>query len=66
MALKIEVDWDLCESNALCMRVAPDYFQVDDNDMLQVLSEGPKPDDVELVKRAVRACPKAALSLVEE
>jgi len=66
MALKIKVDWDACESNAWCVRVAPGYFLVDDNDQLQILKESPTDEDLDLVKRAVRACPKTALSLVEE
>ena len=26
MGMKIEVDWDLCEANAICQRVAPEVW----------------------------------------
>ena len=32
MPMKIEVDRDLCEANAICQRVAPEVFKVDDTD----------------------------------
>jgi ferredoxin len=64
--MKIKVDWDRCEANAVCMRVAPEVFRVDEKDMLHVLVENPEGELVEKVKVAVRRCPKRALELVEE
>ena len=29
--MKIKVDFDLCESNALCESLAPDVFELDDD-----------------------------------
>ena len=64
--MKVKVDWDLCESNAMCMRAAPEIFKVDENDQLHVLIEGDVPEALEHhLKRAVRACPRAAISIVE-
>ena len=37
--MKIKVDFDLCESNALCEALAPTHFQIDDDDFLQILDE---------------------------
>ena len=39
--MKVVVDFDLCESNAVCMDVCPEVFKVDDDDMLQILIEEP-------------------------
>ena len=39
--MKVIVDFDLCEANAICMDVAPEVFKVDDNDELQILLEKP-------------------------
>jgi ferredoxin len=64
--MKIKVDYDLCESNALCEALAPMHFQVDDDDMLQVLDENIPPEDLEAVRQAVAACPKSAISIVED
>jgi ferredoxin len=64
--MKIKVDYDLCESNALCEAMAPEVFEVDDNDDLQLKTDQTTDETIENVKRAVAACPRAAISLVEE
>lgn len=65
MAIKIEVDFDKCESNAVCMAVAPEYFEVRDDDFLYVLNDTPDESDRAKVQEAVDRCPKQAISLVE-
>ena len=62
---KIEVDWDLCESNAMCEALAPSHFQVDDDDYLQILKEDVTDDELAVVQQAVASCPKSALSIVD-
>jgi ferredoxin len=57
------VDYDLCESNAVCMAVAPEVFEVDDEDNLNLLQEEPPEDLRPKVEEAVRRCPKQALSI---
>jgi ferredoxin len=64
--MKIKVDYDLCESNALCEAMAPEVFEVDDNDDLQLKTDETNDQNLENVKRAVAACPRAAISLVED
>ncbi len=61
--MKIKVDYDLCESNALCVASAPDVFELDDDDYLHLKTEHTTPENIDRVKRAVAACPRAALSL---
>ena len=61
--MRITVDFDLCESNALCEALAPDVFELDDDDFLQLRAEETSPENLEAVKRAVAACPRAAISL---
>jgi ferredoxin len=57
------VDFDLCESNALCVGLAPAVFAMDDDDLLQV-EEGELDEDlVPDVEDAVQACPKQAISI---
>jgi len=62
---KIVVDYNRCESNARCMQVAPDVFQVRDDDKLYVLNEHPPESARDRVIKAVRVCPKQALSISE-
>lgn len=66
MGLKVVVDYDLCEANARCMEVAPEVFQVDDDDNLNVLMEHPPDALREKVKEAERVCPRQAITIVEE
>ena len=61
--LKVIVDYDLCEANALCMEAAPEVFQIDDDENLSLLQESPPPSLREKVETAVRMCPKGALRL---
>jgi ferredoxin len=48
------------------MEVAPEIFQVGDDDALTVLNEQPPESARERVLKAIKVCPKQALSLVEE
>ena len=64
--MKVKVDFDLCESNALCESLAPEVFELDDDDFLQIRKEEIGPEDEDAVRRAVAACPRAAISLVED
>jgi ferredoxin len=61
--MRVKVDYDLCESNAVCMAVAPEVFEVRDDDFLYVLQEEPPEELRAKVEEAVRRCPKAAISL---
>ena len=61
--MRVVVDFDLCESNALCMAAAPEVFEVRDDDFLYVLDENPPEELREKVMAAVRSCPKNAISV---
>jgi ferredoxin len=61
--MRVVVDFDLCESNALCMAAAPEVFEVRDDDFLYVLDENPREELREKVMAAVRSCPKNAISV---
>ena len=61
--MKIKVDFDLCESNALCGAMAPDVFEMDDDDYLVIKAEETTEANIADVRRAVAACPRAAITL---
>ena len=65
MSFKVVVDFDLCESNAVCMAVAPEAFEVRDDDFLYILAEEPAEDLRPKVEMAVERCPKQAISIAE-
>jgi ferredoxin len=61
--MRVVVDFDLCESNAICMAVAPEVFEVRDDDFLYVLQDEPPEDLRPKVEEAVRRCPKQAITV---
>ena len=64
-ARKVKADFDLCESNAICTGLAPDVFEIDDDDYLVVLTDDVTPENEARIQQAVASCPKAALSIVD-
>jgi ferredoxin len=63
--MRVEVDFDLCESNALCVEAAPEVFEVNDDDLLVVLIPNPPEHMREALQAAVMVCPKQAIKIVE-
>jgi ferredoxin len=61
--MRVVVDFDLCERNAACMGIAPEVFEVRDDDLLYILQEEPPEDLRPKLEEAVRRCPKQAISL---
>ena len=63
--MRVVVDFDLCESNAICMQIAPDIFEVRDDDFLYVLDETPSEDRRSNLEESVQRCPKQSISIEE-
>jgi len=61
--MRVVVDFDLCESNAVCMGIAPEVFEVRDDDFLYVLQEEPAEELRSKVEEAVQRCPKQAIAI---
>jgi ferredoxin len=61
--MRVVVDYDLCESNALCMAAAPEVFEVRDDDFMYVLHENPPENLRSKVEEAVQRCPKQAIKI---
>ena len=64
--MKVVVDFDLCESNAVCMDVAPEIFKVDDEDMLHILLESPPEELRAKLEESVRLCPRQAIQIQDD
>jgi len=59
--MRVHVDRDRCEGNAVCVGIAPDLFDLDDDDYA-VIKADPVPDGQEdLAEQAIAECPRAAL-----
>ena len=63
--MRVQVDHDACEANAVCAGLVPEVFEVDDEDFLHIKVADVPPALADQVRHAVRSCPKAALSLSE-
>ncbi|MFZ4586150.1 MAG: ferredoxin [Acidimicrobiia bacterium] len=61
--MKIVVDFDKCKSNAVCMAVAPEVFEVRDDGYLYVLQEEPPEELRAAVEQAARECPTQAIGV---
>ena len=64
--MRVVVDMRLCESNALCMGIAPEVFELDDDDVLHVLDETSDESLRPKVEEAIRNCPKQAISMCDD
>lgn len=63
--MKVTVDTDLCEANAVCSGLVPEVFEVDESDELKILVSEIPPELADRVRDAVQSCPKMALTLQE-
>lgn len=63
--MKVQVDFGLCESNGLCEALAPETFELGDDDALRILDDRVSDDNVDTIERAVASCPRSAISIAE-
>jgi ferredoxin len=61
--VKIVVDYDKCTSNAVCMGIAPEVFEVREDNFLYLLNEEPGEELRPKMEEAVRMCPTQAISI---
>lgn len=64
--MRVVVDLKQCESNAICMGIVPEVFELGDDDILVVLDEHPDEALRPRIEEAVRLCPKQAISIAED
>jgi ferredoxin len=63
--MKVIVDRDRCEGNAVCVRCCPDVFRLQDDDKVTILMDSIPENLRTRVQMAVNGCPRQALSLQE-
>ncbi len=61
--MRVVVDFDLCESNSVCMGIVPEVFEVRDDDFLYILNENPPAGLHQKVREALGLCPRQAIAL---
>jgi len=63
--MKVVVDYDLCEANAICMQQAPEIFRVEEDDTLTILLEEVPSELQDKAREAERLCPRQAIRFEE-
>ncbi|MEQ8691881.1 MAG: ferredoxin [bacterium] len=63
--MKVKIDYDLCEANALCMDACPEVFKLGDDDELIILAEEPDESLRFKVEEAAQLCPRLAITIEE-
>jgi ferredoxin len=61
VVVRVIVDHDRCEGNAVCLGIAPDIFELDDEDYAVVKADPVPADEEAAVEQAIAECPRAAL-----
>jgi ferredoxin len=61
--MKVVVDFDICQSNAVCMEIAPKVFEVRDDGYLYILIEEPPESMRAEVEEAAQRCPTGAITI---
>jgi ferredoxin len=59
--MRVEVDRDRCEGNAVCVGIAPDLFDLDDEDYAVVKADPVPEDRQDVAEQSIAECPRAAL-----
>lgn len=60
--MRVNVDRDRCEGNALCVKYAPAVFELDEDDYAVVKLDPVPPAEHGRSEQAIAECPRAALS----
>lgn len=60
--MKVVIDYDLCEANALCMKAAPEIFRVEEDDTLTIKLDVVPDELKEKAQEAARLCPRQAIT----
>lgn len=64
--MKVRLDGTVCQGHARCWEIDEDLFPADDNGYaLPIADRSIDPAHEETVRRAVRACPERAITLLD-
>jgi ferredoxin len=64
--MKVHVNPEICAGFGICLGIAPDVFELHDDGYAIVLVSEVKPEDEDLMRRAVSQCPSQAISLRDD
>ncbi|MBX7435435.1 ferredoxin [Mycobacterium sp. Y57] len=62
--MTVRVDPRLCEGHGICAELAPDIFDLGDDDVVTIATERPGPEREAAVRAAAAACPRQAITVM--
>lgn len=63
MATHVVVDRDVCAGTAECVRVAPDAFEIDEDQDVATVTAGAASTPLDQLRRAAYECPTGAITV---
>ena len=63
--MKVQVNHDKCEGHGKCQMAAPEVFELRDDDLSYVRVDDVPEEFAPRVERAIRLCPRQAISWVQ-
>lgn len=63
--MRVEVDVNECRGYAICVGIAPEYFELDDDGLARTLSADVDSQDEDRVREAATSCPTLAIRITE-
>jgi ferredoxin len=63
--VRISVDEPNCDANGVCVRLAPELFDLADRDTVEVLEPEPAQEFWPTARLAAQGCPKLAIEVTE-
>ena len=64
--MRLQVDAAACRSYAICIGIAPEYFELDDDGLLVLKGDEVQSGDEDRVREAAAVCPTLAITVVDE
>jgi ferredoxin len=64
--MKVVVDQNLCEGNTKCQQVAPEVFEVREDEKSHLLIARPPERMREKIELAARMCPRQAITVSDD
>jgi ferredoxin len=61
---RLHIDRDMCEAHAMCVEIAPEIFDLADDD-IATCDDSPPETLWPKAQSAISACPRQAISIVE-
>jgi ferredoxin len=63
--MKVKVDKELCSGDAICVDLCPQVFEMNDDDIAEVIVDEVPEDLEDDVRDAAESCPESCIEIIE-